>query len=201
MSKLLWILIFVPSLGYASPYIGVPRIIDGDSLEVQEQTIRLYGIDAVERSQRCCSSDGQKYRCGRQATQALKTWINNRPISCVATQTDRYDRWLGQCSLGSRSINEWLVENGWAIVYSYRGRLPDNASDLIPIQRQAKNQRRGIWQGDFLTPTSWRRASSTEKLSFPCQDPPPAFPRQAFVILTVITTIALISLLKRTLSN
>ena len=49
---------------------GVARVIDGDTIEVHGQRIRLHGIDAPE-SRQLCFIDGKPWQCGKDATNAL----------------------------------------------------------------------------------------------------------------------------------
>ena len=53
---------------------GTARIIDGDTIWIGETKIRLYGIDAPEARQ-LCRRDGQSWRCGEAATEALRRLI------------------------------------------------------------------------------------------------------------------------------
>ncbi len=49
---------------------GRPKIIDGDTIELQGQAIRLYGIDAPELGQACTIKE-RTYDCGLVARTAL----------------------------------------------------------------------------------------------------------------------------------
>ena len=51
---------------------GKPRVIDGDTIDIGDERIRLQGVDTPERGQRCLDAAGGEYRCGRAATEALK---------------------------------------------------------------------------------------------------------------------------------
>ena len=57
--------------------IGEARVIDGDTIEVQGQRIRLHGIDAPE-SRQLCRLDGEPWRCGKEAAAALAEKIARR---------------------------------------------------------------------------------------------------------------------------
>jgi endonuclease YncB( thermonuclease family) len=45
-------------------------VIDGDTIEVYGQRIRLHGIDAPE-SRQLCRLDGKPWQCGKNAANAL----------------------------------------------------------------------------------------------------------------------------------
>lgn len=58
---------------------SVAAVVDGDTLVLDGLRVRLWGIDAPERNQ-TCRRDGQAYRCGEAATQALREWIGRRRL-------------------------------------------------------------------------------------------------------------------------
>ena len=53
---LLFIILFFQQKSFASIFEGIPRVIDGDSLEINGNKIRLFGIDAPEKKQNCKKS-------------------------------------------------------------------------------------------------------------------------------------------------
>ncbi len=58
---------------------GVASVIDGDTIEVHGQRIRLHGIDAPE-SRQLCRLDGKPWQCGKDAANALADKIAHRPL-------------------------------------------------------------------------------------------------------------------------
>jgi endonuclease YncB( thermonuclease family) len=130
---------------------GVASVIDGDTLEVHGQRIRLHGVDAPEATQLCKDVRGKDYRCGQQAALALADHIGRRPVECEKRDVDRYKRIVAVCRVGSEDLNAWLVSEGWAM--AYRQYSLDYASN----EGDARGAARGIWQGDFTAPWDWRR--------------------------------------------
>ncbi len=94
-SLLLWILI-VAAIAFVAhrsgqfgtrnpgaPLSGPARVVDGDSLEIGGQRVRLFGIDAPEGRQHCRNAQGQDFACGREAARALDTLIGGRSVTCT----------------------------------------------------------------------------------------------------------------------
>ncbi len=135
-------------------FSGVARVIDGDTVIIQQQSIRFLGIDAPEQAQKCRGKKGA-YACGRKATRHLLRLISGRMVYCEGWQMDVYDRLLAVCYISPTgqkriSLNEKMVLDGWALSYS-----------SYPWQeRAARKAKRGIWAGTFITPAEWRIAHS-----------------------------------------
>src|SRR5262245_8296080 len=51
-----------------TPITGIASVIDGDTIEIHGQRIRLFGIDAPESGQLCVRPTGERWRCGQQAS-------------------------------------------------------------------------------------------------------------------------------------
>jgi len=131
---------------------GVPRILDGDTLHVDGQRIRLHGIDAPEEDQLCTQALGATWPCGVEATHALARRINSSSIRCRQFDTDRWDRAISVCYLGRDDLNAWMVSEGWAVAYR------QYSDDYLREEQEANAAGRGIWSGTFEMPWDHRRA-------------------------------------------
>ena len=120
--------------------------VDGDSLLIDGERLRLEGIDAPELDQ-TCSRGGTVWACGREARRALRKLVASGVV-CQTSRVDRYDRWLARCTAGGQYVAERMVLIGLAVDY---GRFHAEASDA---------QRRGVgmWAGQFDDPQDWRRS-------------------------------------------
>jgi endonuclease YncB( thermonuclease family) len=129
---------------------GVPTVIDGDTIDIHGQRIRLHGIDAPE-SKQICISGGEKYRCGQRAALALSDRIGRGSVTCEAKDTDRYGRVVAVCFKGQEDLNGWLVSEGLAVAYRRY------SQDYVGYEAQAKSMSVGLWAGEFVMPWDWRR--------------------------------------------
>ena len=128
---------------------GQPRVVDGDTLVVSGQHIRLDGIDAPETKQ-VCQRDGD-WRCGLAATEALKAMIGNGEVRCEGGAKDRYRRLLATCWAGPVNLNEQMVRRGWALAYR------EYSVRYVPYEDEAKGSKAGLWASVFVPPWEWRR--------------------------------------------
>jgi endonuclease YncB( thermonuclease family) len=154
MRVLAFLLVFGYALFAQAQLVGIPSVIDGDTLEIRGIKVRLYGIDAPEMGQLCTDAKGQRYRCGAKAANELANFIARRTVSCTRRSTDRYGRMIAVCFLGKTNLNEWMVQQGWALAYARY------TSAYVAAQRQAVANRRGLHQGSFEAPWDWRRRGS-----------------------------------------
>ena len=130
-------------------FYGKVRIIDGDSIEIKNEKIRLLGIDAFEKKQECIRKDGTKYKCGEAAISNLLMIISGQPVRCVTKKKDHYKRWLATCYIGTLDINENMVLYGNA--FSYMSKKYKTA------ENEAKKGSAGAWAGEFIFPWEWRK--------------------------------------------
>jgi endonuclease YncB( thermonuclease family) len=135
-----------------SDVIGQAQVIDGDTIRVSGERVRLYGIDAPESGQSCTLS-GVGWPCGQNAARMLTSVTNGQVVTCKGNRRDRYGRLIAVCYVGVDDLNARMVRDGWALAYRRYG------SDYVPQEVQARSAGSGIWQGQFVEPWEWRRQS------------------------------------------
>ena len=131
---------------------GAARVIDGDTIEINDQRIRLWGIDAPEISQRC-KLDGGLYPCGLDASHELSKYIGHKSVSCTWRDTDRYGRMVALCRLNGDDLSRWMVQQGQAIAFR------KYSLDYVADEDKAKAAKVGIWAGEFQDPSVYRHQS------------------------------------------
>jgi endonuclease YncB( thermonuclease family) len=132
---------------------GKPRIIDGDTIDIAGQRIRLHGMDAPEADQ-VCEVDGKPWRCGKEATWALANIIGRTWVTCVERDKDRYGRIVAVCMVGGPlglDVGSRMVSEGWALAYRRYSK------DYVEAEDAAKEAGNGLWRGPFVPPWEWRR--------------------------------------------
>nr|WP_245510014.1 thermonuclease family protein [Rhizobium leguminosarum] len=139
----------------AEQFLGRASVIDGDTIEIAGQRIRLNGIDAPESWQACHDAAGRPYRCGKDAAFALDEFLSkSRPIRCVGHGKDRHRRVVADCfRADGQSVNSWLVRQGWAIDWFRYSKGVFRGDQAI-----AQAARAGVWRGSFEIPCEARAA-------------------------------------------
>lgn len=151
MRYLFWVMLFVLSWVVNSEAAQV-KVIDGDSLLVDDTEMRLEGIDAPEYSQICYDTNKKEYSCGQKAMDYMKTLVGPG-IKCKKITIDRYKRVVAVCKVKGKDINKQMVEAGWAVAYNRY------SHDYEEAEAEAKQNKRGIWQGKFMKPELYRALS------------------------------------------
>ena len=134
--------------GVSSTLAGYPTVVDGDTLRLNGERIRIIGMDAPEMNQTCTDANGRPWACGRVATQQLAALIAGNRVECTAKGRGHYGRTLASCSAGSVSdLGEAMVRAGYAV----------RDGDYLLAEAEARWRQRGLWAGDFTRPQDWRR--------------------------------------------
>ena len=138
---------------------GFAKVVDGDTIKINSKKIRLYGIDAPEKKQKCKKtyltisfmSFTKDYMCGEVSTQKLIKKINKQKLNCDILDVDRYKRLIGECFKRNINLNSWMVSNGYAVAYR------KYSKKYVTDEINAKNNKLGIWQGKFEMPWDYRQ--------------------------------------------
>ena len=129
---------------------GKAKVIDGDTIHIYKNKIRLHAIDAPETNQ-TCNKNNKVWDCGVESTKFLKKLIGKNKIECITTGKDQYNRFIGICYKNNLDLNSEMVLNGWAIAYRYY------SMDYVEEEEVAKQQKKGIWSGEFEEPYLFRK--------------------------------------------
>ena len=131
----------------------VGRVSDGDTFRCTDgRRVRLIGIDSPESQQ-------QPF-----ATSARGALLKLLPLGAVVrlepdvAQTDRYGRQLAYVWVGCTLVNESMIRDGWAVLYT----VPPNvryAERLRAAQNEARARGTGLWsqRGFECLPKDYRR--------------------------------------------
>ena len=119
---------------------GEAHVIDGDSMIIESQWVRLRDLDGPVLGTTCLRN-GEPYWCGESAKHALAEYVSGRQVTCsIARKLEPGIRY-GTCVVGGESIGAWLVRNGWAAARQ--------SSKLGRQQRQAREERLNLWSNDY----------------------------------------------------
>ncbi|MFK7744580.1 MAG: thermonuclease family protein [Roseobacter sp.] len=101
----------------ASNITGTVIVVDGDTIDVNETRVRLFGIDAPENDQTCTTEQGADWSCGAWVTEAVIARFDGQPTTCTVLDTDRYSRAVARCWVNGQDIAQSLVQDGLAFAY------------------------------------------------------------------------------------
>jgi endonuclease YncB( thermonuclease family) len=135
----------------AGHIVGRANVIDGDTLQVRGQRIRLWGVDALESGQRCKNEYGQQWLCGKDAAMFLSLYIGPRTVLCEP-RGKSYERVVARCTVGGEDLGAWTVSKGWALDYA---RYSKGA--YTRQERAARAAGIGMHKGEHVAPWDWRK--------------------------------------------
>ena len=135
--------------------VGKARVIDGDTITINNAKIRFSGIDAPEKNYygqtQLCKGPKGVWACGKKASTKLKQLINGQEVQCTDEGKDRYGRTLSICYANGVDLQAEMVRSGMAVAYlRYSNRYENEMVEAMIAQV-------GIWGGPFVEPEDWRR--------------------------------------------
>ena len=141
----------------ADKITGIARVIDGDTIELNNLKIRFGGIDAPEsyfkgKSQTCrLLINNDKVYCGKLSKLALQKKISDKFIICHPESKDKYKRIIAECFLETESLSSYMVKNGFAFDYEKYSK-----GKFRKYQRYARENKLGLWSMKFEFAWMWR---------------------------------------------
>jgi WD40 repeat protein len=121
---------------------GKAKVIDARTLEFADGTqipllIVAPGLDQT------AFADGKVYPCGHQAAEFLRQLIGETPVTCYLVQAQ--NKWMAR--VGDKNVEHEMIVNGWALAAH---------SSMNPDEIIARENKRGLWRGQFIDPEDWR---------------------------------------------
>ena len=126
------------------------KIIDGDTIHLNNEKIRFTGIDTPELKQTCDKNNEIVY-CGIQAKQLLIDKIGKNKVNCIREGKDQYKRTLAECFINDLSLSRYLVREGYAFAYRKYSKKFINDEDYARINKL------GMWSMKFEYPWDYRK--------------------------------------------
>jgi len=162
------LLLALPTLAHAADITGVPKIRQGDIVQIGNSRIRLGGIDAPSTDQLCLNTKGDRWTCGVAARDALIKHAGGKSWTCHPRTTDHRGHIVARCAADGEDIQKWTVANGWAMA------LSRVSHDYDADQKAAREAKAGMWQGAFIAPWDWRIRNKKTQILGATKPPPNA---------------------------
>ena len=131
---------------------GKPKVIDGNTIAFEDgvEIDISAGMDAPLLEQKGLIGD-KFYPCGKEAAEFLRKFIGDQTVTCFVSAGDRPRpgrRLQGICYVGRARVNHEMILNGWAVA---------DHSLSVPAEIIARENKRGLWRGQFMAPKRWRK--------------------------------------------
>jgi len=144
------------SLAIITRFDGPPaRVTGSDTLRVEGERIRLFGIDAPQGGQTCTRADGRSWPCGAEATAHLKRLVTEAggQVSCVIELRDAEGWAVSTCEADGLDLGAAMVRAGLARA------CPQYPARYAAEESEASRRGVGLWAGPVEAPWEWRRAN------------------------------------------
>ena len=143
---------------------GEAKIVDGDTLIINNIRIRLFGIDAPEKNQICKNNYRRAYNCGHISTEFLKKLTTkklfpsmSKRVTCYWKDLDIYGRPIAICSTPDNVEGSRIILNSVMVFFGHAVAYKKYSKKYVEFENHAKKRELGIWQGEFDMPWDWRR--------------------------------------------
>jgi endonuclease YncB( thermonuclease family) len=121
---------------------GKVKVLDARTLEFADGTRLTLGRAAPDLDQQGMI-DGKLYPAGKEAAEFLRNLIGDRTVVCILID----EQTVLSAYVGDTNIEHAMVINGWALA---------EHSLLHGAEIIARENKRGLWRGQFVKPDEWR---------------------------------------------
>jgi endonuclease YncB( thermonuclease family) len=148
LRRLLWRWLRLVWRAAPKPFTGKAYVIDGDTIDVGQARVRLFGTDAPELSQ----------RGGYKARSHMISLAGGKTVSVHPLDIDCYGRIVGRVRCGGTDLSRQMVADGFARA------MTDWHLNYALVEWRARRGRRGLWaddpKGGIGNPAAHRRAEA-----------------------------------------
>jgi endonuclease YncB( thermonuclease family) len=129
------------SLAADAPLVAV---VDGQTLRLRENVIRLQGLVAPGRGLACRNASGATYDCGAAAAAALASIVRDHAVICRLDGRDNFGFAQGRCDAAGVDVNRAMVAAGWA--RADPAGIASTQASYAPQESRARAEHRGVWR-------------------------------------------------------
>jgi len=129
---------------------GRVKVIDAHTIRFEDGTEAElnWTMDAPDLNQKGVI-DGKFYPAGKEAAEFLTKLIGDQKVTYYGEGKDKNGKLgFGLYAVGETSIQTEMVRNGWAVSHH---------SATEGWEMIARENKRGLWRGQFVPPTRWRK--------------------------------------------
>tara|TARA_B100001996_G_C18364042_1_gene478969 strand:- start:141 stop:641 length:501 start_codon:yes stop_codon:yes gene_type:complete len=128
---------------------GKAKVVNSDYIKIDKQTIILFGVEAMERPQKCYIN-GKEWPCWETGVRKLEEIVDLGETVCFVKGEAKMNRVFAICESQNIELNKELVRSGLALARIKQTDL------YIEDEKYAKENNLGIWRGKFVEPWKWR---------------------------------------------
>ena len=141
------------------PIEGRAQAASGDTLKVGATTVRLAGVEAPLRDQKCGKGAKKAWRCGEAARAAMERAVRGKRVVCDPGKVDGEGLVVAACRIDDRDLAAELLRGGH--IFATGGFLTQYGR----LESAARDAKAGIWSGDVERPSDARAklASNTRR--------------------------------------
>jgi endonuclease YncB( thermonuclease family) len=109
-------------------------VVDGETLRLSGQVVRLAGVAAPQRGESCRLATD----CAGAAASRLATLVRDQRVACTVNGADKIGRPVASCQAGGTDINRAVVASGWAFAAA-------SSPGLKEAEESARAAHLGLW--------------------------------------------------------